>query len=454
MAGLISRLLLPLRSPLATGCASAVLGCALCACNVCAAQVFTVERDHIAGKSPNLTNFQPTSVQLGNVPIRMQTRAELIRIFQSEQAFAVRPLPLGRRGLVLHANGPLSPSGKGYVDELEKNGISCKPGDRVVISKFDVRRDRIVFEFNGGPDKHHRILQHIEIGGGYTTVPLAQDDGEEPVGSRLTLLFPRYVPEMNAAALRGLIAPMLDFSLKTPVQAFADTLPPKLKAAVLDHEVLVGMNRDMVVKALGLPDQKVRETNGQMPFEEWIYGEPPHEVQFVRFNGNRVIRLEIADVGQPPIIRDKDETDGYFSGQFVRQVRLGDAPPVDPNQEHGPRAAPSLRKPGEDLPDAVDSQGQLKPVQFPKDDAKPNPIPPPPNQPSADSGVPGQDPGAMGNQGPFGQNPMGQNPSIGDPGVQGAPSANPNYPGAYPPNRTGQMPSSQPPGTMPIAGIP
>ena len=132
--------------------------------------------------------------------------------------------------------------------------------------------------------------------------------------------------------MRKLIAPMIDFSLKTPVEAFADTLPPKLKGAVLNHEVLVGMNREMVLKAVGQPDQKVREMDGQTPFEEWIYGQPPHEVQFVRFNGNRVIRLEIADVGQPPVIRDKDETDGYFAGQFVRQVRLGDAPPAGPQQ--------------------------------------------------------------------------------------------------------------------------
>jgi hypothetical protein len=170
---------------------------------------------------------------------------------------------------------------------------------------------------------------------------------------------------------------MIDFSLKTPVEAFADTLPPKLKGAVLNHEVLVGMNREMVLKAVGQPDQKVREMDGQMPFEEWIYGQAPHQVQFVRFNGNRVIRLEIADVGQPPVIRDKDETDGYFAGQFVHQVRLGDAPPTAPNQEHGPTAAPSLRKPGEDLPDAVDKDRQLKPVQYP-DDQKPKPIPPPP----------------------------------------------------------------------------
>src|ERR1700691_2304916 len=350
---------------------------ALGSCALGHAQVFVVQREHLGPKEANLTTVQPTSVALDTKPLTERTRQQLIRTFQADEAFAVRPLPLGTKGIVLHANGPLNPSGQAYAQELEKYGISSKPGDRVVISKFEVKPDRIIFEFNDGPEKHHHIMQHIEVGGMGGMAPLAQDDGHVPVGSRMTLVFNKFVPEMTAAEVRKLIIPMIDFSLKTPVEAFADTLPPKLKGAVLNHEVLVGMNREMVLKAVGQPDQKVREMDGQMPFEEWIYGQPPHEVQFVRFNGNRVIRLEIADVGQPPIIRDKDETDGYFGGQFVRQVRLGDAPATGPDKEKAPAPAPTLRQPGEKLPDAVDNDHQLKPVQFP-DDQKPQPIPPPP----------------------------------------------------------------------------
>ena len=365
-------------TPSGVVCRVAVLATSvLCGCALGNAQVFTVQREHLGPKEANLTAVQPTSVQLENKPLTERTRQQLIRTFQADEAFAVRPLPLGTRGVVLHANGPLNPSGEAYAQELEKYGVSSKPGDRVVISKFEVKPDRILFEFNDGPEKHHHIMQHIEVGGMGGMAPLAQDDGHVPIGSRMVLVFNKFVPEMTASQVRSLIAPMIDFSLKTPVEAFADTLPPKLKSAVMNHEVLVGMNREMVLKAVGQPDQKVREMDGQMPFEEWIYGQPPHQVQFVRFNGNRVIRLEIADVGQPPVIRDKDETDGYFAGQFVHQVRLGDAPATAPGQEHAPAPAPSLRKPGEDLPDAVDKDHQMKPVQYP-DDKKPEPIPPPP----------------------------------------------------------------------------
>jgi len=378
MAGLTTKQFFPASAVAGVGRAAALLAVTtLCGSALSNAQVFTVQREKLAPKEANLTTVQPTAVQLSTTPITERTRQQLVRTFQADEAFAVRPLPLGTKGVVLHANGPLNPSGSAYAEELQKYGVSVKPGDRVVITKFEVKPDHILFEFNDGPEKHHHIMQHIEVGGMGGMAPLAQDDGHVPVGSRMTLLFAKFVPEMTAAEVRKLIIPMIDFSLKTPVEAFADTLPPKLKGAVLNHEVLVGMNREMVLKAVGQPDQKVRETDGQMPFEEWIYGQAPHEVQFVRFNGNRVIRLEIADVGQPPVIRDKDETDGYFAGQFVRQVRLGDAPPTAPNQEHAPAAAPTLRQPGEQLPNAVDNDRQLKPVQYP-DDEKPKPIPPPP----------------------------------------------------------------------------
>ena len=378
MVGLISKHFLPAGAYASVSRAAALLAATtLCGSAVSFAQVFTVQREHLGAKEANLTTVQPTSVHLETIPLSERTRQQLIRTFQADEAFAVRPLPLGTKGVVLHANGPLSPTGSAYAEELEKFGVSSKPGDKVIITKFEVKPDRIVFEFNDGPEKHHHILQHIEVGGMGGMTPLAQDDGHVPVGSRMTLAFNKFVPEMTASQVRNLIAPIIDFSLKTPAEAFADTLPPKLKGAVLNHEVLVGMNREMVLKAVGQPDQKVREMDGQTPFEEWIYGEAPHQVQFVRFNGNRVIRLEIADVGQPPIIRDQDETDGYFAGQFVHQVRLGDAPPAAADKEHGPTAAPSLRKPGEDLPNAVDNDHQLKPVQYP-DDQKPKPIPPPP----------------------------------------------------------------------------
>jgi hypothetical protein len=133
----------------------------------------------------------------------------------------------------------------------------------------------------------------------------------------------------------------------------------------------------MLMYALGQPQKKVREMEGQMPFEEWIYGQPPKPVQFVRINGNRVIRVEIANVGEAPKIFEKDEVEGLMRTDGTplappqnntKTVAMGDVV-RDPDTQ-APAAPPSLRNPGEQLPSDQDprlgSPGAMKPVQFPK----------------------------------------------------------------------------------------
>ncbi len=121
-----------------------------------------------------------------------------------------------------------------------------------------------------------------------------------------------------------------------------------------------------------------------MPFEEWIYGKSPQPVEFVRINGNRVIRLEVAKMGETPVISTKDEVEGLMrtdgtplEADHTRVAKLGDVD-RDPNTQ-APAAAPSLRNPGESLPQDQDkaSVGVMKPVQFPKPkpQAQPDPLP-------------------------------------------------------------------------------
>src|SRR5258708_11299064 len=122
------------------------------------------------------------------------------------------------------------------------------------------------------------------MGGGGMANPVVQDDAQEPTGSRVTLVFSKYVRELSPGQVKALLAPLISFDVKTPVQAYTDTLPPALKNAILNHRVMVGMNTEMVLFAMGQPEKKSREIEGQMPFEEWIYGHAPQEVQFVRIN--------------------------------------------------------------------------------------------------------------------------------------------------------------------------
>jgi len=335
----------------------------------------------------------PTQVPLTKSELDARTRIELIRLLQSEQGFAMRPLPRGHKGLTLVANGKLEPAGEPYLEMVTSQGMSAKPGDRVVITDVKIEHSKIIFDLNGGPDPRHRFMRHVEIGAGPSMNPVVQQgNDQDPTGARLSLAFEGHIPELTGSDVKSLLAPLISFDVKTPVQAFTDTLPTKLKEAILDHHVLVGMSTDMLLFAKGAPDNKMREMDGQMPFEEWIYGKPPKEVDFVRINGNRVIRVEVAKVGQTPIIFTKDEVEGLMrtdgtpleaSVPSTRTIKLGDVE-RDPNTQ-APAAPPSIRKPGETLPDISTSgaDGEMKPVQFPKQNPDDQPpvahAPQPPN---------------------------------------------------------------------------
>jgi hypothetical protein len=335
-----------------------------------AAQVFTVAPEGIDGK---YLDFQPTNIAISTVPLTNHNREDLLRFLTSEQGFAMRPLPIAT--ITLHANGPMSPSGSDYVSTIRDKGLAVKAGERVVLTDVKIDKDRILLDFNGGPEHKHKWLRHIEIGmDPNMTTPVVNDSAQAPTGTRITLVFPHAVPDMTGMQVEALIKPIVDFNLKTPVQAYADTLPPWLKKSILDHHALVGMNTDMVIAALGQPRTKVREREGQMPFEEWIYGEPPDPVQFVRINGNRVIRIETAKVGESPEIRAENEMGDYWDtkpAQNTRIVKLGDNAPATPGAETAPRKPPTLKNPGETLPADKDANTpQMAPVQFPKDQTK------------------------------------------------------------------------------------
>ena len=314
-----------------------------------AAQVFTVTPEGIDGK---YLEYKPTNVVLSTVPLTHHDREELLRFLQSEQGFTMRPLPVAT--LTVHANGEMKPSGADYVETIRNKGLAAKAGQRVVITDIAIEKDRILLDFNGGPVHKHKFLRHISVGmDPSATTPIVHDNPNEATGSRITLIFPHDVPDLTGLQVEDLVKPIVDFNVKTPIEAYTDTLPPFLRQAVLAHHVLVGMNHDMVLSAMGQPKTKMREEENQMDIEIWIYGEPPQPTQFVRFSGNRVIRLEIAKVGEPIEVHATNETGDYWSTQQpdnTRIVKLGDQNTTDAAKQTAATAPPSLRNPGEPLP--------------------------------------------------------------------------------------------------------
>jgi Protein of unknown function (DUF2845) len=343
-------------SPLA---GSLLCGLAFGAMPTLYAQVFTVGMK--TATADVTTEFHPTRVELPKEPLDEKGRQELIRNLESEQGFAHRELPLGA-GLQLIANGTMSPKDEDYKKMLYEKGQSAGAGDRVQVTSLEFRGDRIVIDLNGGPYAKHRFLSHISL----NDMPLAQQ-GPLATGCRVTLIFEGGVPEVTAAEVKALLDPVVDFRAKTSSEAYADTLPPKVREAVEAHEILVGMTRRMVIASMGEPKTKEREhtsnSDADSPvYEEWIYGDPPQATQFVRFKNGKVVRLEIAAIGRPIEVHDKNEMGGEPEPTLqARTIVNGDVQPTEEGDRNG-AAAPTLRRPGEvlDTQQSVPGMGKVK----------------------------------------------------------------------------------------------
>lgn len=272
-----------------------------------------------------------------------QTRVEIIRDFEMQLVYSRTAFPMGTKGLTLK-DGTISPSGQNLQQLLALWGPSIKPGDPAHISYIRIHDDHIHFDLNGGAIHRKKWYQHIEISGtGGASVPLSQDQStDNPHGSYLDVYFNKYVPEMSAAQLRALLYPALDFNAKNKEEAYLDTVPPKVKAAIKAHYVMVGMNTEMVLHAKGRPPKKVREKDGETEYEEWIYGEPPQDVDFVRIIGDEVVRIETMKVGGQKIVRTEKE---------VILAKPDEDTEAKKQEQDRPASAPSLRRPGEDSED-------------------------------------------------------------------------------------------------------
>lgn len=317
------------------------------------------------------------------------TRMEIIQSISAEFARTRKTFPIGDKDITLTTDGKVEP-GDGRLYQLAAtNGAAAKVGDRIQITNIVIHEKSIYLEINGGPKKKGHWYNHVTIMGGSGAVaPGATDPNQGAItGAALSLQFKDHVPEMTGPELEQLLDPVFDFSIKTATEVYLETIPPKVKDAIKKHEVLVGMNHDMVVMSKDRPPQKSREKDEKgIEYEEWIYGTPPQDVTFVRFVGDEVTQVKIMKVSGDQVLKTEKEvnvTDGVVSlaAAQAQDISVASGERQVP-QQSGPR--PTLKHPGEGADASAGQRPAAPPVQGrPGDSTDPSGVPAgqPPAQP-------------------------------------------------------------------------
>ncbi len=210
--------------------------------------------------------------------LQPDSKLELIRYVSGEFAKAAKALPAGKEGFLQYVEKPLN------QDLLDR-------GDHTII-----------VDVNGGGRGKKRFMDrvHIEMGGvptmrGSSEAQQTGPPGLQPgAGSTLFLEFNKTIPDLTPDELKKMLAPFLDFNRQRSASVqWIDTLPTDIRKAIQERVAKVGMDREMVVAAIGKPGHKVRErdTEGN-DIEDWIYGTPPDRTLFVRFTGDKVTSIK------------------------------------------------------------------------------------------------------------------------------------------------------------------
>jgi hypothetical protein len=243
-----------------------------------------------AAKAPSV----PTKTAKALQP---ESRLVLVRDVDGEFAKVVQAIPGGKKGYRVAVGKPID--SQKLRDALRLWGTAATPGDTVQITGLEFRTGEILVQINGGPKAHFHLRDHLQIGMG-SGMAMTSDPNQRPpqkLGATLILAYGRPLPDMSPNELKNDLSIMLDFSKQHSAAVnWVDTLSPAFQEAMKDHRAVEGMDHEMVIAAMGRPDQKVREKDDTgRETEDWIYGTPPARTTFVTFSGDKVIRVEQFD---------------------------------------------------------------------------------------------------------------------------------------------------------------
>ena len=259
----------------------------------------------IATAAIAIASLLPSLAFAGN-KLAMEDRIELTRGLMAEYGTVKVLLPRSRKPLEFDAKTGYDKNQWAAI--AKESGPAARTGDQVQITKVALEDDKIVLQINGGFKGGHKWYDNVQVGMG-GTAPIAGNRSNAPGGTSIAILFHQPLEPVKAAAIKKMLAAVIDFESHSVTEIYSETLPPEVLQAIKDKRVTEGMNRDQVVMALGRPAHKSRETKDGLELEDWVYGTPPGRITFVTFNGDKVIKVKESyaglgtQVADPPVVR-------------------------------------------------------------------------------------------------------------------------------------------------------
>ena len=240
--------------------------------------------------------------------LSFEDRVELTRGLMAEYGTVRVLLPRSRKPLEFDAKTGYDKNQ--WAEIAKESGPAARTGDLVQVTKVELEDDKIVLQINGGfkgGQKWYRNVQVVGVTG--ATSPIGQGNSNAPGGTSIAILFHQPLEPVKAAAIKKMLAPVIDFDLHTVTEIYAEKLPPEVQQAIKEKRATEGMNREQVTMALGRPAHKSRETKDGIELEDWVYGTPPGRIVFVTFAGDKVIKVKESyaglgtQVADPPVVR-------------------------------------------------------------------------------------------------------------------------------------------------------
>jgi hypothetical protein len=315
----------------------------------------------------------------GETKLTEGQRELIIRDFLAERPFLHRALPRGKAGVRVDG-AKITPSEPELNQMVAQFGAIAKPGERVKITAVRFEHNGVLFEINGGPVKRKSWRDRVNIDmGGIDPRAQAQPTNADVLNNSagsFVFLELKEDTALTTAQMKDLLAPVLDFKALNAAEAFQKSLPPKLAEAIKNHHALVGMDKEMVLYAMGRPPRRVRETKDGKEVEEWIYGAPPQDVEFIRFVDDKAVSIEDMKVSGEKRERTADELGdlvGTLNASSEKHTR-----PDSASADEERRRAPTLLRPGEKQENPGTASRDSNPLPSPDPGSTSDPGPPDP----------------------------------------------------------------------------